>query len=283
MSQNKNTRIRIGNQTTFVVNDPMIPFEYAVHNGFDAFEWFADRKKPGRDFIPMDMDKGCRHYIRDTARTHDIRLSVHAPWWVNPIKSEGHALIMKSLAFARDIEAALFNIHLFPDEGIETYIRAMTDLINSTAKMGLQLSIENTPQTPPEDFNKMFKLLKNPDIQHADHVGMCLDLGHANLCDPTRNDYLSFMDRLDGEVPIIHIHLHENYGDRDSHLTVLTGPSKKDMKGLQGFVKRLKKRNFSGAIILEQWPDPPYLLNQARDWLQKLFENESHRFWHKRG
>jgi phosphoglucan,water dikinase len=99
---------------------------------------------------------------------------------------------------------------------------------------------------------------------------MCLDLGHANLCEATLNDYLKFIDLLDSRVPIIHIHLHENYGDHDSHLPLFTGPAGKNDSGIKGFIERMRRRNFSGCIILEQWPKPPGLLNDARNRLFKI-------------
>jgi hypothetical protein len=37
---------------------------------------------------------------------------------------------------------------------------------------------------------------------------------------------------------------------------------------------RLKKRKFSGSIILEQWPEPHTLLNQARDRLYEILDRE---------
>jgi hypothetical protein len=36
------------------------------------------------------------------------------------------------------------------------------------------------------------------------------------------------------------------------------------------FADWLKGRNFSGAIILEQWPDPPDLLGHARRRLMEM-------------
>ncbi len=36
--------ICIGNQTGFCAHNPLEPFEFAPANGFDAFEWFADKK-----------------------------------------------------------------------------------------------------------------------------------------------------------------------------------------------------------------------------------------------
>src|SRR5947209_6292522 len=39
--------ISIGNQTAFSAASLMEPFEYALANGFDAFEWFPDKKESG--------------------------------------------------------------------------------------------------------------------------------------------------------------------------------------------------------------------------------------------
>jgi sugar phosphate isomerase/epimerase len=101
-------------------------------------------------------------------------------------------------------------------------------------------------------------------------VGLCLDVGHANLCAETRNDYLAYVDRLDPEVVISHVHLHENWGDEDSHLTLFTGPAGRDPASLEGLVDRLVRRGFAGCIILEQWPHPLALLDLARDQLADL-------------
>ncbi|MGA1864443.1 MAG: sugar phosphate isomerase/epimerase family protein [bacterium] len=274
----KSGLIRIGNQTSFTAKSLILPFEYAVNNGFRAFEWFPDKKETGAGFTATEIDLKTRRYIRRTARTNDIRLSIHAPWWANPMNYEGRALLLKDLKFAHDLGATLLNIHLYTGEGINAYAMAISEIIEKTEEMGIKLSIENTTFTVPDDFNKLFTILRNQKHRTIKHVGMCLDLGHANLCDKTHNDYLSFVDRLDKEVPIIHVHLHENYGDEDSHLPVFTGPSGKDDAGLRNFIKRLKERNFSGAIILEQWPDPPSLLNQARDKLQSMFKAEDYWF-----
>ena len=55
-------RIRIGNQTAISCADPLEPFHFALLNGFDAFEWFADKKEhddgtiAGWDESDMDAD-----------------------------------------------------------------------------------------------------------------------------------------------------------------------------------------------------------------------------------
>ena len=263
-------RIRIGNQTAFSASAVLEPFHYAVANGFDAFEWFPDKKEPGGGWDSQDMDKETRAFIRETAAMNDIALSVHAPWRANPLNPDGRALLLHDLALARDLGAKVFNIHLYNEEGIDAYVKALAPLIQETAGKGIKLSIENTVLTPPEDFNLLFSRLGELKGIPASHVGMCLDLGHANLCSATLNNYLDFMDRLAPKVPITHIHLHENYGDRDSHLPLFTGPAGENDAGIRAFLERLKKRGFDGSIIFEQWPDPPTLLNEARNRLREM-------------
>lgn len=267
--------IRIGNQSALSALTTTEPFEYAVENGFDAFEWFPDKNDSGGGWEEADLDAEARRNIKNTAVKHDIALSVHAPWNLNPLEPNAYERLLESLEFARDIGATLINIHLYIDEGVDAYVRAIVPFVRHLAKFDIRLSIENTPITGPEHFNELFARLRDLKPATIAHVGMCFDLGHANLFGSTRNDYLAFIDQLDPQVPLIHLHVHENYGDYDSHLPLFTGPSQNDVTGVQGFVERVKKRNFSGSIILEQWPQLPSLLNQARDRLCRMFGHYS--------
>lgn len=264
-------QIRIGNESSFSALPPTIPFEYAIANGFDAFEWFPDKHESGVGWYEEDIDMETRSYIKETAIKHNIRLSVHLPLLVNPLDSETHKIILDNLRFAMDIGAHLINIHLIKDRGLGDYVKAIMPLIRRTDEVGLKLAIENTPLINPEDFNKMFAIIQDLKGIKTEHVGICLDVGHANLCDSTRNDYLKFIDQIAMEVTIIHVHLHENYGDQDSHLPLFTGPAQENDEGIRGLIRLLKGRNFSGTMILEQWPQPPQLLNQARDKLYQLY------------
>ena len=262
--------IRIGNQTAFSAANLTAPFEYALTQGFDAFEWFPDKKPDGTGWDDTDLDASQRLSIRETARARGVRLSVHARWQADPLRPESEPLLKRDLELAHALGAALLVLHLYGDWRPEAFIEAIKPLIHATAQAGLQLAIENTPEHAPEQFNELFAQLRALESVPIGHVGMCLDLGHANLCAATRNDYLSFFDRLDPWVPIIHLHLHENWGDADRHLPLFTGPAGRDDSGIRGLLARLARRHYSGSIILEQWPQPPALLTQARDRLGGL-------------
>lgn len=267
--------IRIGNQTAFGAETPLEPFEYAIHNGFDAFEWFPDKKESGVGWDLSDINSETRQVIRNTARAHNVVLAVHAPWWFNPLQNPNQEIVLENISFAKEIGAGLLNIHLCADEGVETFAEAVLPLISATRDAGLKLTVENTPMTSPEVFNTFFAHLHDRKKNQTDHVGMCLDLGHANLCASSRNDYIGYLDRLALHVPIMHVHFHENYGDQDSHMTLFTGPSGLSDIGVRGVIERLKKRKFHGSIILEQWPEPHSLLVSARDRLRLLIGNSS--------
>ena len=185
------------------------------------------------------------------------------------------ASMLDPFEFAAEIGAKLLNLHLDLSQGAERFVEALRRALLLTAEARLQLALENTVFTGAEDFNRFFAALhQGGDFPFA-HAGMCFDLGHANLYEATRNDYWRFLDGLSEQVPIIHLHLHENYGDRDSHLTLFTGPSRDNTTGLEGLIDRLARRGFAGCAILEQWPWPPSLLVDARSRLCKLLATHS--------
>lgn len=271
--------IRIGNQTAISCADPLEPFLFAIENGFDAFEWFADKKENAdgtfAGWDESDMDADTRLWIRDTGTAHNVLFTVHAPWQANPLDAEGIPLLLRSIDFARDIGADLVNLHLYLDAGPPGYVRALEPVLRHAAATKQRISIENTPETAPDDFNQVFACLAESSDLSAGSVGMCLDIGHANLCLPTHNNFIRYLDMLADSVPIIHVHAHENHGDRDSHLTLFTGPSREDDSGIRAFVARVHHRDYSGAVILEQWPQPPQLLVDAALRLRVLIEEES--------
>jgi len=265
-------RIRIGNQTSFSAPTVMMPFEYAMACGFDAFEWFPDKKETGEGWVEGDIPKDMRFLIKREALSHKITLSVHAPSQVNPLKRDTNELLDTTVEFSRDIGARLLNIHFYTGDGIVEYAKAIMPLVKHLARSGIKLSIENTPGTRPGEFNELFEYSGIRGLVHRGHIGMCFDLGHANLCDETRNDYIKYVEMLHPNLPVIHMHMHENYGDYDSHLPIFTGPAGKDASGVTEFMRLMRKRNFSGSIILEQWPQPESMLAESRKRLLDIIE-----------
>ena len=262
--------LAIGNQTSFATRDPAEPFDFAAANGFGAFEWFPDRHGDA-GWDEASLDAAQREDLRARAEAQGIRLSVHSRLQADVFAPDAETLFRRDIELARDLGAELLNLHLNHERGMSAFVAALAPLLRWTNEAGLALSIENTPHHSPEDFNALFAGLRRLTETPVGHVGMCFDLGHANLSPATRNDYLRFLDLLDQRVPISHVHLHENWGDADTHLTLFTGPSARNDAGVRGVLRRLRARGFSGLAILEQWPSPPELLTAARDRLMALW------------
>lgn len=266
-------RIRIGNQTSRHVS-PRLPYEFALQHGFDAFEWFSEKERQG--WCEDDVELTDRVRLRHAAAERDLRHSVHAPLKADPTTEDGAAAILKSIQFAGAVTAGVVNIHLFPERAPTAFAAALLPLLREAARVNVKLSLENTPSVAPEHVNAVFQALAD-HAEAAGRVGMCLDSGHANLFTGTRNDYLAYVARLGEHVPIIHWHAHENWGDRDSHLPLFTGPSARDDTGVRALVVCLLRRGFAGSVVLEQWPTPPEQLITTRDRLRRVFEEEAKR------
>src|SRR5262249_2167530 len=150
-------------------------------------EWFPD-KKPGAGWDDADLPANQRAQLRESARAKGMRMSVHARWQANPLEPRTLPLFDVEIALALDLGATLLNIHLHHEQGLPAFVAGIQPLLERTAQAGLLLAIENTPWHSPELFNDLFSLLKNRTT-----VGMCLDIGHANLCAATRNNYIGFV------------------------------------------------------------------------------------------
>jgi sugar phosphate isomerase/epimerase len=262
--------LRIGNQTS--AHAPArLPYEFARRHGFDAFEWFSDRGSAG--WCEADATDAEKHELRKVSESGAVRFSIHAPHAADPTTPHGAEAICRSIRFGGEIRAEVVNFHLFPEHHARLYAESLKPLLREAARSGLMLSLENTPATPPDHINAVFGML-SAMADAAGGVGLCLDSGHANLHAGTRNDYVQYVDLLGDHVPIIHWHAHENWGDRDSHLPLFTGPSATDDRGVRALIRRLRTRGFAGAIILEQWPHPPEQLIRTRDRLSELLAAE---------
>jgi phosphoglucan, water dikinase len=273
-------RIRIGNQTAFSAAEPMAPFEFALAQGFDAFEWFSDKKQcedgtwSGWGFDDMGQPERAR--VARTGEEQDVLYTVHAPWQANPLHEQGPELLLESVDFARDIGADLVNLHLYTEQGIEVFLERLAPVVSYAAERGVRIALENTPLTTPADFRDFFAHLSQTEREGA-AVGMCLDIGHANLCEQTRNDFIRYLDELGPGVPIVHAHVHENYGDVDSHLPLFTGPAREHDGGIRALVERFEQRGYQGALILEVWPQPPELLSEAERRLRRMLGKHGHK------
>jgi sugar phosphate isomerase/epimerase len=261
-------RFFIGNQTAFSapVSDP---FAFAVEHRFDAFEFFPDGGPAGRGWSAEDITGDQRASFRAAATERKMRLSVHAALESQLLDRGTWGSLMRDIALARDLGAAIVNLHLGAGDPKGCSAAALA-LVEVLQPLGITLALENTVSVGPDEVNEIFDRIAGSLSVHPGAVGLCLDIGHANLFSPTHNDYLRFIDGLGAHVPIVHAHIHENWGDGDNHLTLFTGPSAHDASGVVGLMRRLRHRHFKGSLIMEQWPMPASLLLTAHERLRAI-------------
>ena len=150
--------IQIGNQTAFSAATPIEPFEYAIANGFDAFEWFPDKKPTGAGWDASDLDESLRRNIRETGLARGMRLSVHARWQANPLQPDSYPGLLKDLELAQALGAALLNIHFYGEAGVGTYVEAIAPLVRCTAEAALQLEQATGVEDDVQDLSHVVDL-----------------------------------------------------------------------------------------------------------------------------
>ena len=149
-------RVRIGNQTASSAETLREPFDYAVENGFDAFEWFLDTARSGDDWEEAEPAPEELREIGRTAAENDIELSVHTPWWIDPLEPAGYEHLVRSLEFAIELEARNLNTHIRSKRGIDAFVEALSPFLHRLADLPIRLSIENIPSSRPDEFNELF-------------------------------------------------------------------------------------------------------------------------------
>src|SRR5260221_231482 len=82
--------LRVGHPSAVSPSPLTLPFDCAVQHGFDAFEWFPDKRPDGVGWVMADMTPPLRQYLRGRARDAGISLSVHAPIHAEPVRANGN-------------------------------------------------------------------------------------------------------------------------------------------------------------------------------------------------
>lgn len=89
------------------------------------------------------------------------------------------------------------------------------------ARYGVTIHIENTlfadAKADVDYYEDMFERV----AQHGlDHIGFCFDMGHGKaLSNTPLSGWMAFLDELTARHVGLHFHLHNNFGERDDHLS----------------------------------------------------------------
>ena len=188
----------------------------------------------------------------NTLENFNLKYSVHAPFMDVNIaalqeKSRLNSIsqIKESIDFANEINAEAVVVHpglatflankYFLDRVYEFTNESIKEIGDYGRDLGVLTTIENMPGFDGMLYQNMNDL---NDLLVSLDMSMTLDIGHAN--------HVGYS--ADGMIfdSIKHIHMHDNFGDDDAHLSF--GEGSIDLKGI---VNRLEEKNYDGIYIIE--------------------------------
>jgi sugar phosphate isomerase/epimerase len=198
-----------------------------ARGGAQAIEIFAARQH---------FDYASRQHVKELAdwfQSNPVQPhSMHAPIYADsemgrggmpainivnadkPRRIEGMDEIKRAIEVAETLPYSYLVLHLgdrdstWDDRALEHALTAIEHLKAFAAPLGVKLLLENI-QNEVTTTAHLAEIIR---VGHFSSVGVCFDIGHANLMEGVEAT-------LESLTPLIgSTHLHDNQGDRDAHL-----------------------------------------------------------------
>jgi sugar phosphate isomerase/epimerase len=227
--------------TGFSAEPPQKWLDRIVGN-FDLWEIFSE------------ADHSISNHIgefKDLLPSYDLCYSVHAPICDINVASISDAVreasvseILNTMKAANELGIDKITVHPglssmavhgLEDRYIECARQSMKIIDKASAEYGVNVAVENMPEMffflgrTAEELNR---------IVEGTDLGICFDIGHANTTGQIDAMVDTFGDR------IINIHIHDNDGKKDQHLTIGDGSIDFDH-----ILSRLE--NYEGNFVIE--------------------------------
>jgi len=132
------------------------------------------------------------------------------------------------------------------DLWLEASLKFWASLVTIAEDRGIVLALENVFETVPDPLSRLLNEIDSPWLGH------CFDVGHWHLF--SRTPLEQWLDILGARL--VHMHLHDNRGDADSHLPV--GMGNIDFFSL---FKELRNRRLTPSMTLEAHSPDDLLLS----------------------
>lgn len=186
---------------------------------------------------------------------------IHGPWTFPPNDSteekraELFGKMTKALGIARFFGAKYMAVHPLmpygehsPEKSDLTYEinkRFFTALASVAGKLGVTVCLENMPfgEFPLSESEEILKLLLDVN---SPNLKLCFDTGHANMFDKPIGEAIREL----GARYLKIVHVHDNLGDRDSHLPPYSGNV-----NWADFCEALYDIGFDGVVNFETSPE----------------------------
>jgi sugar phosphate isomerase/epimerase len=230
------------------------PFDMAKKEQCHVVEVFFDKDLTS-GFYPRDLHGNARKFIRDS----NMFVCVHAP--MLDFASQGwQNLLADSVQFGDEIQSFALTMH--PPADYDKKVWQDISAIVRTSALSGRVMLENTPELGGPGKLDIAVLLLSDLL--ATQVGVTFDCGHANLWSGHAHEFLRQL-----KSPVWHLHLHDNRGERDEHLS----PGKGTVN-FQSILQLLSQRSFCGTGIIEYWRPQLWSedIGRLQRWGMQLFE-----------
>jgi sugar phosphate isomerase/epimerase len=226
---------------------------------FDHWEIFAEAEHR----LPSIESR-----FRDLMPSYKLSYSIHAPISdINlaslneRIREDSILEILTTAESAANLNIETITIHpgltsmavpYMEEKAVEKAKKSLSSIDRISAEYGVRIAVENMPSFPfmlgqtAEDLNELIG---------TTNLGFCLDIGHANTTGQLDELIKQFRDRL------INIHIHDNRGEHDEHLTL--GEGNIDFKSVIS-----KLGGYSGNYVIESKSFPSAV--ESQDYLRPL-------------
>lgn len=213
-----------------------------IFEEFDHWEIFSEAKHSVVHYKEVFTDILC---------SYDMSYSIHAPIAdlniaaITPgIREASLRETLDTIRVASELGVNVVTVHPglasmvvkgLESEALELAKAAMKPIEKASVEYGVTVGIENMPSVPfflGRTASQLAEIVEGTDL------GICFDIGHAN----TMNE-IDAMIELHGDR-FVNIHIHDNNGDRDAHMTI--GDGSIDFNAL---LPRLK--GYCGNYIIE--------------------------------
>jgi sugar phosphate isomerase/epimerase len=210
--------------------------------------------------------------LKKIARQTGIEFTVHAPFADINIASPNPVLrrvflkrLEKSLGYARKLRCKQWVFHpgwessiseFYPNIDWQTNLRSVRTLLTIAKKLGVDISIENTP----EPMHFLVKRMQDFALFYSElgsDIGLTLDVAHAN----TAGQVLEFIDKFADKI--VHVHVSDNAGKYDAHKGI--GHGNIDWNAVAEALKRI---GYKGTVMLESVEN----ISESLQILRKLFD-----------
>lgn len=211
----------IGISCTAFSSDPPEIWLDRIAGKFRLWEIFSEADHS----VAWNLDR-----FKELLSSYDLSYSVHAPICDINIASISEAVRNASMKDTLDTIAAAnelgidrvtvhpglssMSVHGIEDRYLAHARESMKILDKAAVEYNMTLAIENMP-------NMFFFLGRTAEelnsIVEGTDLGICFDIGHANTCGQIDAMIDTFGDRIKN------IHIHDNNGQRDEHLTICDG------------------------------------------------------------